>query len=120
VHDRVSVRGSGTPAHVLFPAVSRVQSQVKRWLAGTMQGAAEPGHLQRYLNDYRRKASKPDCCYTGYSNKWCAPREPATPTLPSAVHDHARHNPLCHPGRGDYPRASPNPTPARSWRAIHR
>ena len=64
VHDRVSVRGSGTPAHLLFPAVSRVQAQAKRWLEGTLQGAAEPEHLQEYLNEFefrfnRRRARKP-------------------------------------------------------------
>ena len=63
-HQPISVRGSGTPAHVLFPAVSRTQSQIKRWLEGTLQGAAEPEHLQAYLNEFefrfnRRRANKP-------------------------------------------------------------
>jgi len=51
-HQPTSVRGSGTPAHVLFPAVSRVQSQAKRWLEGTLQGAPEPEHLQEYLHEF--------------------------------------------------------------------
>lgn len=52
VHEPTSVRSSGTPAHVLFPAASRVQAQAKRWLEGTLQGAAEPEHLQEYLNEF--------------------------------------------------------------------
>ncbi len=39
LHDRQFVQGSGTPAHLLFPAVSRVQAQAKRWLEGTLQDA---------------------------------------------------------------------------------
>jgi transposase-like protein len=64
VHERKSVQGCGTPAHLLFPAVSRVQAQIKRWLDGTLQGAAEPEHLQDYLTEFqfrfnRRRARKP-------------------------------------------------------------
>ncbi len=64
VHQRVTVSRSGVPAHLHFPAVSRVQAQSQRWLLGTLQGAVEPGHLQGYLGEFefrfnRRHARKP-------------------------------------------------------------
>lgn len=63
-HERINVKQSGERAHTLFPAVSQVQSQAKRWLLGTLQGAVEPEHLQEYLYEFefrfnRRHARKP-------------------------------------------------------------
>jgi len=51
-HERISVRGSGQPAHEALPAVHRVFSQVKRWLDGVYQGGVQPEHLQEYLDEY--------------------------------------------------------------------
>jgi hypothetical protein len=39
-------------AHQIEPAVSRVASQCKRWIAGTLQGAVEPEHLQAYCHEF--------------------------------------------------------------------
>lgn len=36
----------------LLPGVHRVASLVKRWLTSTHQGAAEPAHLQEYLDEF--------------------------------------------------------------------
>ena len=43
---------SGKKAHLVLPAVSRVASQVKRWLNGTLQGAVTPEHLQAYCHEF--------------------------------------------------------------------
>lgn len=51
-HEAVNVKRSGRPAHESLPAVSRVASQLKRWLAGTMQGAVSPEHLQAYCHEF--------------------------------------------------------------------
>ena len=125
VHDRVSVRGSGTPAHVLFPAVSRVQSQAKRWLEGTLQGAAEPEHLQEYLHEFefrfnRRKARRPGLLFyrlleqavrtppAGYRDitAGCSRPRKIAPTLP--------------PGPRELPQSPDQPDAGRSWRAVSR
>ena len=125
VHDRVSVRGSGTPAHILFPAVSRVQSQAKRWLEGTLQGAAEPEHLQQYLNEFefrfnRRKASKPGLLFYRLL-------EQAVRTPPAGYADIAvggtrprKTQPALPPGPRGLPESLAQPDAGRPWRAIHR
>jgi transposase-like protein len=125
VHDRVSVRGSGTPAHVLFPAVSRVQSQAKRWLEGTLQGAAEPEHLQQYLNEFefrfnRRKARKPGLLFYRLL-------EQAVHTAPASYTDIAvggtrprKTAPMPPPGPRGLPESLAQPDAQRPWRAIHR
>ena len=124
-HDRVSVRGSGTPAHVLFPAVSRVQSQVKRWLEGTLQGAAEPEHLQQYLGEFefrfnRRKANKPGLLFYRLL-------EQAVRTPPVGYTDVAiggtrprRIQPPLPAGARGLPQSLAQPDAGRPWRAIHR
>jgi hypothetical protein len=116
VHQPTSVRGSGTPAHVLFPAVSRVQSQAKRWLEGTLQRAAEPEHLQEYLHEFesrfnRRKAGKPALLFYRLL-------EQAVRTPPAGYTDIAvggtrprKARPALPPGPVDSRKASPNPTP---------
>ncbi len=60
----ITAKRAADPAHILFPAVSRVQAQAKRWLESTAQGAASMAHLQDYLLEFefrfnRRGASKP-------------------------------------------------------------
>ena len=60
----ITAKRAADPAHILFPAVSRVQAQAKRWLESTAQGAASMAHLQDYLHEFefrfnRRGASKP-------------------------------------------------------------
>lgn len=125
VHDRVSVRGSGTPAHLLFPVVSRVQSQAKRWLDGTLQGAAEPEHLQHYLHEFefrfnRRKASKPGLLFYRLL-------EQAVRTAPAGYRDIAvggtrpRDTPPRLPaGLRGLPETLAQPDAGRPWRAISR
>ena len=51
-HDRTNVSKSGKKAHEVLPAVSRVASQLKRWLGGTLQGAVAPEHLQAYCHEF--------------------------------------------------------------------
>jgi hypothetical protein len=46
------------------PGSTRVQTQAKRWLLGTLQGAVEPEHLQECLHEFefrfnRRRSRKP-------------------------------------------------------------
>jgi|BarGraIncu00222A_1022003.scaffolds.fasta_scaffold67234_2 hypothetical protein len=123
VHDRISVQGSGTPAHVLFPAMSRVQSQAKRWLEGTLQGAAEPEHLQAYLNEFefrfnRRKARKPGLLFYRLL-------EQAVHTPPATYVDIAiggtrprKTAPTLPPGPRGLPQTLAQPDAGRPWRSI--
>lgn len=125
VHDRVSVRGSGTPAHVLFPAVSRVQSQIKRWLDGTLQGAAEPEHSQQYLHEFefrfnRRRAGKPGL-------RFYRLLEQAVRTDPASYHDIAiggtrdrRTHPRPPAGPRGIPESLAQPDAGRPWRTVSR
>jgi hypothetical protein len=125
VHQPTSVRGSGTPAHVLFPAVSRVQSQIKRWLDGTLQGAAEPEHLQAYLNEFafrfnRRRASKPGLLFYRLL-------EQAVLTPPAGYTDIAiggtrprKTQPPLPPGPRGLPESLAQPDAGRPWRALPR
>jgi len=125
VHDRKSVQGSGTPAHILFPAVSRVQSQAKRWLDGTLQGAAEPEHLQEYLNEFefrfnRRKARKPGLLFH-------RPLEQAVRTPPASYADIAvggtrprKTPPMPPPGPQGLPQSLDQPDAGRPWWTLPR
>jgi hypothetical protein len=124
VHDRISVQGSGTPAHVLFPVVARVQSQAKRWLEGTLQGAAEPEHLQAYLNEFefrfnRRKARKPGLLFYRLL-------EQAVHTAPATYTDIAtggtrprKTAPALPPGPRGLPQTLAQPDAGRPWRSTH-
>lgn len=63
-HTIKKAHGSPQAAHQLFPAVSRAQAQLKRWIRGTLQDAMSGEHLQEYLWEFefrfnRRKANKP-------------------------------------------------------------
>lgn len=123
VHDRISVQGSATPAHVLFPVVSRVQSQAKRWLEGTLQGAAEPEHLQAYLNEFefrfnRRKARKPGLLFYRLL-------EQAVHTAPATYTDIAiggtrprKTAPALPPGPRGLPQTLAQPDAGRPWRST--
>jgi hypothetical protein len=124
-HQSTSVRGSGTPAHVLFPAVSRVQSQAKRWLEGTLQGAAEPEHLQEYLHEFeyrfnRRRARKPGLLFYRLL-------EQAVRTDPITYADLAvggtrprKTAPALPPGPRGLPQSLAQPDAGRPWRAVSR
>lgn len=43
---------SGRQAHELLPAVHRVASLAKRWMATTHQGGIQPEHLSAYLDEF--------------------------------------------------------------------
>ena len=43
---------SPRPAHVLLPAVHRVASLLKRWLAGTLHDGQSAAHLDYYLDEF--------------------------------------------------------------------
>jgi transposase-like protein len=43
---------SPDPAHVLMPGPHRIAALLKRWLAGTYQGAVSNEHLDYYLDEY--------------------------------------------------------------------
>ena len=51
-HLPISLRASGTIAHVALPGVHRIASLLKRWLLGTHQGAVGGDHLQAYLDEF--------------------------------------------------------------------
>ena len=46
------VRSTGQIGENLLPLVNRVVSLLKRWLAGTHQGAIWPSHLDYYLDEF--------------------------------------------------------------------
>ena len=51
-HMIINQSASPDPAHVLMPAVHRIAALLKRWLAGTYQGAVSREHLDYYLDEY--------------------------------------------------------------------
>ena len=46
------ITGSGKQAHELLPHVHLVDSLVKRWINGTLQGKITPKHLEYYLDEF--------------------------------------------------------------------
>lgn len=50
-HEHISLRGTDSMAHEVFPAVHRLFSQVKRMIEGTYQGSVSSEHLQEYLDE---------------------------------------------------------------------
>lgn len=124
-HTPINVKRSGTPAHLLFPAVSRAQAQLKRWLAGTMQGAVSPEHLQEYLWEFefrfnRRTARKPGLLFYRLIEQ-AAITDPVrytdliTPgSQPRDVH------PTPPPGPRSWPRSLDQPDAGRPWREVVR
>jgi transposase-like protein len=51
-HKVIVMSDSPDPAHVLMPGPHRVSALLKRWLAGTYQGAVNNKHLDYYLDEY--------------------------------------------------------------------
>lgn len=62
VHEQIALVHAPDPAHVMLPAVHRVASLLKRWLAGTLHHGQSPGHLDYYLDEFtfrfNRRTSK--------------------------------------------------------------
>lgn len=50
--ERIALSASGDPAYVALPGVHRIVSLLKRWLLGTLHGAAGTKHLDYYLDEY--------------------------------------------------------------------
>lgn len=51
-HERIVLIGSNESAHSALPAVHRVASLLKRWLAGTLHQGQSIEHLDYYLDEY--------------------------------------------------------------------
>ena len=51
-HERMVLVGAPEPAHRLLPAVHRVASLLKRWIAGTLHNGEDTAHLDYYLDDF--------------------------------------------------------------------
>jgi len=51
-HERIVLIGRADPAHELLPAVHRVASLLKRWLAGTLHDGQSADHLAYYLDEF--------------------------------------------------------------------
>jgi transposase-like protein len=51
-HERIVLQSSPNPAHELLPAVHRVASLLKRWLAGTLHDGQSADHLDYYLDEF--------------------------------------------------------------------
>jgi hypothetical protein len=52
IHEPIVIVSSEDPAHVLLPAVHRVASLLKRWLAGTLHYGQSTAHLDYYLDEF--------------------------------------------------------------------
>jgi ISXO2-like transposase domain/Transposase zinc-ribbon domain len=51
-HEPIIMVASPNPAHETLPAVHRVASLLKRWLAGTLHDAVASDHLDYYLDEF--------------------------------------------------------------------
>lgn len=51
-HERIVLQSSPHPAHEMLPAVHRVASLLKRWLAGTLHDGQSADHLDYYLDEF--------------------------------------------------------------------
>jgi len=51
-HEPIALVHSDSPAHKMLPAVHRVASLLKRWLAGTMHYGQSATHLDYYLDEF--------------------------------------------------------------------
>jgi hypothetical protein len=51
-HERLVLIGASHPAHRALPAVHRVASLLKRWLAGTLHNGHATAHLDYYLDEF--------------------------------------------------------------------
>jgi hypothetical protein len=52
IHERLVLISAKEPAHRLLPAVHRVASLLKRWLAGTLHDGHSTAHLDYYLDEF--------------------------------------------------------------------
>ncbi len=62
VHEPINLVASSEKAHNMLPAVHRVASLLKRWIAGTLHHGQSSKHLDYYLDEYtfrfNRRASR--------------------------------------------------------------
>jgi ISXO2-like transposase domain/Transposase zinc-ribbon domain len=59
-HKAMSIRAATETASELLPRVHRVAALLKRWLAGTHQGAVQPEHLDYYLDEFTFRFNRRD------------------------------------------------------------
>jgi transposase-like protein len=52
IHEPIVLVTARDPAHVLLPAVHRVASLLKRWLAGTLHYGQSAAHLEYFLDEF--------------------------------------------------------------------
>lgn len=52
IHEPLVLISAPEPAHALLPAVHRVASLLKRWLAGTLHHGQSTAHLDYYLDEF--------------------------------------------------------------------
>jgi hypothetical protein len=57
-HAPVVMVSSGQPAHRLLPAVHRVASLLKRWIAGTLHNGQAMGQLDYYLDEFTLRSNR--------------------------------------------------------------
>lgn len=124
-HTYIATRNADEAAHVLFPAVSRVQAQAKRWLSATAQGAASMRHLQEYLHEFefrfnRRRSRKPGMLFYRLLEQ-AVTHDPVTYDMVTQRGSRPRD---VLPGGVSGPKAMPSsldqPDAGRPWRALSR
>lgn len=52
IHQPINLVAAPDPAHEMLPAVHRVASLLKRWLAGTLHDGQSTKHLEYYLDEF--------------------------------------------------------------------
>ena len=52
VHEQINLVASGAAGHTVLPAVHRVSSLLKRWLAGTLHHGQSISQLDYYLDEF--------------------------------------------------------------------
>lgn len=119
----INTKRSGTKAHHLYPAVSHVQAQLKRWLHGTHQGAVSREHMTEYLWEFefrfnRRHARKPGLLF--YRLLEQAVRTDPITYEDVAVGGQNRKVSPEPPGRRANPRSLAQPDAGRPWRQVVR
>ena len=122
-HLAINTKRSGTPAHHLYPAVSRVQAQLKRWMHGTHQGAVSREHMTEYLWEFefrfnRRHARKPGLLF--YRLLEQSVRTDPITYDDVAVGGQTRKTSPTPPGERGTPRSLAQPDAGRPWRRFVR
>jgi predicted RNA-binding Zn-ribbon protein involved in translation (DUF1610 family)/transposase-like protein len=122
-HVAINTKRSGLKGHDLYPAISRVQAQLKRWLHGTHQGAVSREHMTEYLWEFefrfnRRRANKPGLLFYRLL-------EQAVQTAPITYDDitfggQTRRVSPTPPGQRTNPRSLAQPDAGRPWRQVLR